>query len=406
MLFDWATSPIPTIHTTFIFSVYFVNSIADKSGSFFWGLIIGIAGVLTAFLGPLLGSFSDKKGIRKKTLFYLVFIGFLATSLLWFAKPNEKYFLYAIVFSFISILSMELIFVSYNSLLKKVSDKNDYGKISGLSWCSGYIGGISALIICLVLFIFPTELPFNISKDQGGDVRSCMVFISIWLIVFSLPIFLYVEEPKRNMTQKNTFNYLIEGFNIITKNKRLLRYFIARLFYFDALVTIFAFGGIYASKVFNFSQTEILYFAILINISAALGAFLGGYFDDKLSPFKVIKISISGIIFSGIILLLINEKNLFWLASFSLGFFIGPLQSSSRVLLTKIIPEERGGQFFGFAIFSGKVTSFLGPLIYGIIATSLNSQKFAMSFVILLLIISIVLIGNKEPKKILTKKNV
>ena len=400
MLFDWATSPIPTIHTTFIFSVYFVNSIADNSGSFYWGLIIGIAGVLTAFLGPLLGSFSDKKGIRKKTLFYLVFIGFLATSLLWFAKPNEKYFLYSIVFSFISILSMELIFVSYNSLLKKVSDKNNYGKISGLSWCSGYIGGISALIICLVLFIFPTELPFNISKDQGGDVRSCMVFISIWLIVFSIPIFLYVEEPKKNVTQKNTINYLIEGFKIIVKNKTLLRYFIARVFYFDALVTIFAFGGIYASKVFNFSQTEILYFAILINISAALGAFLGGYLDDKLSPFKVIKISISGIIFSGIILLLINEKNLFWLVSFSLGLFIGPLQSSSRVLLTKIIPEERGGQFFGFAIFSGKVTSFLGPLIYGIIATSLNSQKFAMSFVILLLIISIILIGNKEPKKL------
>ena len=400
MLFDWATSPIPTIHTTFIFSVYFVNSIADNSGSFYWGLIIGIAGVLTAFLGPLLGSFSDKKGIRKKTLFILVLIGFLATSLLWFAKPNEKYFLYAIVFSFISILSMELIFVSYNSLLKKVSDKNDYGKISGLSWCSGYIGGISALIICLVLFIFPTELPFNISKDQGGDVRSCMVFISIWLVIFSIPIFLYVEEPKKNVTQKNTINYLIEGFKIIVKNKTLLRYFIARVFYFDALVTIFAFGGIYASKVFNFSQIEILYFAILINVSAALGAILGGFFDDKFSPFKVIKISILGIIFSGIILLLINDKNLFWLVSFSLGIFIGPLQSSSRVLLTKIIPEERGGQFFGFAIFSGKVTSFLGPLIYGIIATSLNSQKFAMTFVILLLIISFFIIGNKEPDKI------
>ena len=400
MLFDWATSPIPTIHTTFIFSVYFVNSIADNSGSFYWGLIIGIAGVLTAFLGPLLGSFSDKKGIRKKTLFILVLIGFLATSLLWFAKPNEKYFLYAIVFSFISILSMELIFVSYNSLLKKVSDKNDYGKISGLSWCSGYIGGISALIICLVLFIFPTELPFNISNDQGGDVRSCMVFISIWLVIFSIPIFLYVEEPKKNVTQKNTINYLIEGFKIIVKNKTLLRYFIARVFYFDALVTIFAFGGIYASKVFNFSQIEILYFAILINVSAALGAILGGFFDDKFSPFKVIKISILGIIFFGIILLLINDKNLFWLVSFSLGIFIGPLQSSSRVLLTKIIPEERGGQFFGFAIFSGKVTSFLGPLIYGIIATSLNSQKFAMTFVILLFIISIVLIGNKEPDKI------
>ncbi|MDC3072119.1 MFS transporter [bacterium] len=400
LLFDWATSPIPTIHTTFIFSIYFVNLIAQKSGSFYWGLIIGIAGFVTAFIGPILGSYSDKKGNRKKILFYLVLIGFFSTGLLWFAKPSEKYFLYATVLSFLSILSMELVFISYNSLLKKVSKKRDYGKISGLSWCAGYLGGIFSLMICLFLFIFPSELPFNIEKNQGVEVRISMVFISLWLIIFSTPIFLYLKEPKKNIDEQNTLKYLKEGFDTIVKNKNLLRYFVARVFYFDALVTIFAFGGIYASKVYGFSQSEILYFAILINIAAAIGACFGGYVDDKFSPFRTIRLSILGIVFSGIFLVLIENKNLFWLTSFCLGFFIGPLQSSSRVLIAKIIPEQRGGQFFGFAIFSGKITSFIGPIVYGIIATSLDSQKFAMLFIIFLLVMSYIILGNNEPNKI------
>ena len=403
MLFDWGTSPIPTIHTTFIFSVYFVSSIAIEDGTFIWGLVLGISGILTALLSPIIGSYSDKNESRKNFLFFLIILGFFSTAILWFARPGIEYMIFAAFFSCLSILCMELIFVLYNSLLCKVSDKNSYGQISGISWCAGYLGGITSLIICLVIFIFPEKLPFGLTKESSGDVRFCMVFISFWLILFCFPLFLYVKEPEKNETKQNTLSYLNEGLKIVFKSKALLRYFVARLFYFDALITLFAFGGIYAAKVFKFEQIEILYFAILINVSAALGAVLGGYFDDKFSPFKTIKLSLLGLIFSGLLLISIEDKNLFWITSFFLGFFVGPLQSSSRVLLSKIIPEKRGAQFFGFAIFSGKITSFLGPIIYGSLVMLFDSQRLGMMFVILLFFLSFFILGKDEPMKINSK---
>ena len=93
-----------------------------------------------------------------------------------------------------------------------------------------------------------------------------MIFVSLWLLFFSFPIFYFVREPNQNKNVKQTSRYLKEGMKIIFKNKSLLRYFISRIIYFDALATLFAFGGIYAASVFKLTNIEILYFAILINL--------------------------------------------------------------------------------------------------------------------------------------------
>ena len=400
MMFDWATSPIPTIHTTFIFSVYFVNKIAINNGTFIWALVVGFAGILTAVLGPLIGSYADKKGNRKSFLFFLTLLGFFSTSFLWFAKPGNDYLIFATIFSCLTVLTMELIFVLYNALLSRASNKKYYGQISGYSWGAGYLGGIFSLIFCLLIFIFPEKQLFHFLKQDSGEVRVCMLFISFWLIIFSCPLFFFVKEPNKNKTTKNIIIYLKQGIDLIFNSKVILRYFIARIFYFDALATLFAFGGIYAAKVFKFNQIEILYFAILINISAAIGASIGGYFDDKFSAFKIIRISLLGLICFGIMLILVENKEIFWFVSFCLGLFIGPLQSSSRSLITKITPEKRGAQFFGFAIFSGKITSFLGPFIYGSLVMLFDNQKLGMLFVIILFAVSYIILGNKEPSKI------
>ena len=123
ILFDWATSPVPTIHTTFIFSVYFINLIAIENGTFIWGCLVGFAGILTAFLGPIVGSYTDRKGSRKLFLLLLTLLGFFSTSLLFFAKPGNDYLIFATSLSCLSILSMELNFVLYKSLLSKTSSK-------------------------------------------------------------------------------------------------------------------------------------------------------------------------------------------------------------------------------------------------------------------------------------------
>ncbi len=398
IMYDWATSPITTIHTTFIFSIYFVEKIAKNDGSFMWGLIVGIASFFSAILGPYLGSYADKKGIRKLILLFLTLLGAFSTMSLWFAEPNAEYLIFASILSCICIFSMEILFVLYNSLLSSSSNQDNYGILSGISWGAGYLGGIASLIICLIFFILP-ESPMAgfLSTENSENIRACMILISIWMLIFSWPIFFFVPEPRLNQMKISTFQYLNEGIKFIFANKEIFRYFLSRIFYFDALATLFAFGGIYASNIFKFSTQEVLYFAILINISAALGAIIGGYFDRLFSSFRIIQFSILGLIFFGIFLVMINDVFYFWIVSFFLGLFIGPLQSSSRVLISDMIPPKKGGQFFGFAIFSGKITSFIGPLIYGFLIFVFNDHRIGMSFVIILFIISFFILGTKNP---------
>ena len=107
ILFDWATSPVPTIHTTFIFSVYFINLIAIENGTFIWGCLVGVAGILTACLGPIMGSYTDRKGNRKLFLLLITLLGFFTTSLLFFAKPENDYLIFATILSCLSILSSD-----------------------------------------------------------------------------------------------------------------------------------------------------------------------------------------------------------------------------------------------------------------------------------------------------------
>jgi len=397
ILYDWATSPITTIHTTFIFSVYFVEKIAVKNGSFLWGVIIAIAAIMTAFMGPILGSYADKKRKRKLILFFLTMLGGFSTMLLWFAKPGIEYLVFASIFSCISIFTMEVVFVLYNSLLSSSTNKKNYGILSGLSWGAGYVAGIISLLLCLVLFIFPEKLMFGLTKENGENIRACMLFISIWMMVFAIPLFIFTSEPEKNKTKKSTFQYIKQGCIFIFNEKLIFRFFLSRLFYFDALATLFAFGGIYASNVFDFSTKEILYFAILINLSAALGAIIGGFYDRIISSFRVIQCCIIALIAFGIFLILIKNEIYFWIVSFFLGLFIGPLQSSSRVLISDLVPSKKGGQFFGFAIFSGKITSFLGPLAYGFLILIFDDHRIGMCFVIILLIFSFLILGQKNP---------
>ena len=397
ILYDWATSPITTIHTTFIFSVYFVEKIAVENGSFLWGVIIAIASILTALFGPTLGSYADKKRKRKLILFILTILGGFSTMLLWFAKPSVEYLLFASILSCISILTMEVVFVLYNSLLSTSTDKKNYGILSGLSWAAGYLAGIISLLLCLTFFILPEKLIFDLTRENGENIRACMLFISIWMLIFVIPLFIIISEPEKNKTKKSTLAYLKQGCLFILKEKLILRFFLSRLFYFDALATLFAFGGIYASNVFDFSTKEILYFAILINLSAALGATIGGFYDRIISSFRVIQCCIISLIVFGIFLILIKDEIYFWIVSFFLGLFIGPLQSSSRVLISDLVPSKKGGQFFGFAIFSGKITSFLGPLVYGFLILIFDDHRIGMSFVIILLIFSFLILGQKNP---------
>ena len=136
-LYDWASSPIPTLHATFIFSVYFTTIIMPDGGSVLWAYMTGLTALVVALIAPFLGSYADSSGKFKELIVLFISLGSLATGLLWFAQPDANFISYAIIFSAISIFFLESSFVFYNALLSKMIKKDNIGTLSGLAWGGG-----------------------------------------------------------------------------------------------------------------------------------------------------------------------------------------------------------------------------------------------------------------------------
>ena len=399
VLYDWASSPVPTLHATFIFAVYFTTVIMPDGGSVVWAYMTSITAFTIALIAPLLGSYADSTGKFKELILLFIALGSIATGLLWFAQPNEAFISYAIILSAISIFFLESSFIFYNAILGKMIQRDHIGSLSGLAWGGGYIGSVIALIVVLVVFIMPDKSFFALDKSQSEHIRATMLFAASWAIIFSLPMMFYLPSfsQKNNKNNKNSAILSLKT-SIIEARKipNLLRFLLARMAYNDGLITLFAFGGIYATKVFSFSQFEIILFAIGLNISAGMGAIMGGSLDDNIGPIKTIKLALIGLFLCGLVAIITPYKIIFWLVGVGLGLFVGPVQSASRTYLSLTVSDKHKGGLFGLYMVSGKLTSFIGPFLYGWLVMMSGNERYGMAVVLLLIALGFVLLPSKD----------
>ena len=398
-LYDWASSPVPTLHATFIFAVYFTTVIMPEGGSVVWAYMTGITAFTIALIAPLLGSYADSTGKFKELIVLFIALGSIATGLLWFAQPNEAFISYAIILSAISIFFLESSFIFYNAILGKMIQRDHIGSLSGLAWGGGYIGSVIALIVVLVVFIMPDKSLFALDKSQSEHIRATMLFAASWAIIFSLPMMFYLPSfsQKNNKNNKNSAILSLKT-SIIEARKipNLLRFLLARMAYNDGLITLFAFGGIYATKVFSFSQFEIILFAIGLNISAGIGAIIGGFLDDNIGPIKTIKVALIGLFLCGLVAIITPYKIIFWIVGVGLGLFVGPVQSASRTYISLAASDKHKGGLFGLYMVSGKLTSFIGPFLYGSLVMMSGNERYGMAVVLLLIAFGFVLLPLKD----------
>jgi UMF1 family MFS transporter len=250
-----------------------------------------------------------------------------------------------------------------NALLPDISPKEKIGRISGYGWSFGYVGGLIALVLALLLFIQP-EIPiFNLDKATYAHIRATNIMVAIWFAIFSIPTFLFVAEDKKpgkkfSVIITESMGQLKDTFINVRKYREMTKFLLARLIYNDGLITVFAFGGIYAAGTFDFSMEEIMIFAILLNVTAGLGAFMMGFLDDMIGGKQTIQISNIGLIFACIIAVLapnrdlfnislplignimITGKIMFWISGVLIGTFSGPNQAASRSLMARFGPEN------------------------------------------------------------------
>jgi len=397
-LYDFANSAFTTIIITFIFATYFAKQIAPNPvlGQSYWGWTIGITGFLVAIIGPIAGSFADR---NNKIVFFIRCFSLLCilfTTLLWFSKPSQSYLLYTLLIVGIANLFYEMSLIFYNSLLKDISNRRNLGKSSGFGFALGYIGGIAILLISIKLFIDTDNLPFGLTKEDSQNIRAIALLVSFWFLIFATPFLFFEIKEKNKKITKNASVYFSEIKKLVWNKKLsvLAKFLIARMLYADGLNAIIVMGGIFAVGVFNLEIKALLKLSILMNITAFVGAFIGGIVNDKYGSKLVIVFSLNGLIFSSIAILFTSSVSTFFFLAAINGLFIGPIQSASRVVITSMLNKNNQGKGFGLFAMSGKLTSFLGPLLVGTVTFLTDSQRIGFSAAIILLLAGLIFLLN------------
>ena len=417
MLYDWAAQPYSTLLITFIFAPYFTSVVVGDPilGQSLWGMMTAVVGLSLAVLGPVLGAISDTSGLRKMWMAFFSFLYVLGAYSMWWAFPGAESFTVILVLFGIGMLGMELSQIFVNSMLSEICSEKDIGRVSGNGWSLGYVGGLLLLFITLLFFAennvgltllgYPPVFGLDASVREG--TRAVGPLTAIWYVLFMIPFFLFIPENKVKTSKNVTVSALRSLWKSIKKlpsNISLSSYLVSSMFYRDALVGIYSFGGIYASGVLGWSITQIGIFGIISGIAAAIFTFLGGFADKFFGPKRVIIFCIFVLILVCILIvgtsrngffgISLNEfspfpDNLFLICGVAIGAAGGALQSASRTMLVLQADKDRMTEAFGLYALSGRATSWMAPALIGFVTYMSQNQQLGILPVVGLFILGL-----------------
>ncbi|GLR92321.1 MFS transporter [Bradyrhizobium iriomotense] len=420
IFFDWAAQPYFTLITTFVFGPYFATSVAPDpaTGQSLWGFAMAAAGMAIAFLSPVLGAIADAAGRRKPWIAAFGALLVLGSSALWIGKPGDPAIIPPLLAAVaLASIGAEFATVFNNAMMPTLVPPERIGRLSGNGWATGYVGGIISLIIVLgflaanpetgrTLLGFKPLFGLDPATHQGDRITGPLT--GLWFIVFVTPMFLFTPDypAKRPVREalRAGLAQLKQSLGELPRQKSLATFLLANMIYTDGLVSLFAFGGIYAAGTFGWHTIQIGTFGIILAIAGTFGAWLGGKLDDRLGPKRVIAGSMLVLLLSLVAILLVDKDSILFIkvappepggalfagaaerAYLVLGCLIGaaggPLQAASRTLLIRLAPKDRIAQYFGLFALTGKVTSFIGPLLIGAITAGTASQKAGMGVLV------------------------
>ncbi|MFK0380296.1 MFS transporter [Pandoraea sp. NPDC090278] len=424
-MFDWANQPYFTVISTFIFAPYFVSSyIGDPiQGQALWGAAISSSALLVGVGAPIVGAIVDVTGNRKCWLACFQVVLCCCCCLLWMAEPGRLDMLPVILVAIvISNVSAEYSATLNNAMLPEIVSPRNIGRLSGIGWSLGYVGGLIALCCVIVASRHQPILGLGSPPGSYQIERSTGPATALWLTVFVLPMFLFTPGRRRATISGRAaitvgIGRLIETFRNIRRHENVFIFLLAYMIAYDGLITIISFGGIYAANLFGWGSEELGIFGILITTIAIPSVFVCGALEDRFSSKKIIQLSILIIFFSTLGILSITKNSIFFgvptpqraeqiqkfgsigeqvFLAFAmlLGIGMGPLQAASRSLVARLSPPDKVGEFFGIFALSGRATSFLAPLIVTIALPIFKTQRVTPIVVLFFLITGFLLMSR------------
>ncbi len=398
IFYDFANSAFATTILAVIFNVYFVKVVcrgAAIPGVSVWGYSLAFSLLIIAVISPLLGAMADYTKRKKGFLFVFCYLGALFTCLLYFLKAG-------MVFTGVLFITVvNICFASgngfYNSLLPAISSSENFGKVSGLGWAFGYLGG--ALCLLINLWIIKRPELFGIPPSEDLPVRVGFIVAGMWWALFSIPLFVWVKERKESAGE--TRDLLRTGWKRVSQTLKKIHYhrtlgkfLISYLLYNDGIETVIVMASVFAMEELNMKEDDIIKCFLMIQFLALWGSLGLGYLADKMGNKRTLQLCL--LCWCGIILwaVFIQTAQEFWILAVFTALVLGGSQAISRALFARLTPEEHEAEFFGFFAVSGKFSSILGPLFYGFSRHVFGSSRVAIGSLLFFFIGGLVLLSS------------
>jgi len=420
-MYDFANSAFATTILAVIFNQYFATVVAGGEkgiellglrlhGASFFTFTVSVSMAISALFSPFLGAVADASGSKKRFLMVFCYSAVLFTGLLYFVHAGD-YWMGAIFFIIANIGFAEGN-VFYNAFLPEISTAQNIGRISGLGWALGYIGGGALLAVNLVMLKYPERLGLPAGFFA---VQDCFVSVALWWLIFSLPTFLLLREraeksllPSERGYFRGGYQRLKHTFRRIKTFKELTKFLVAFLIYNDGIETVIVMASIFGAEVLGMETGEIILFFLMIQGIAFFGSLIFGYLADAIGNKRTVMISLG--IWSLIVLwafrlgVLWDPKTEYWILGVLAALVMGGSQAASRSLQGVFTPEANSAEFFAFFGVSGKFASVFGPLIYGILIAITGSVQSGILSVLLFFVVGMAILWTVNEKRGMEEK--
>ncbi len=395
-LYDWANSVFATTILAGFFPLFFKSywggDLDDSTSTALLGTASSVAGLIIVLIAPLLGAMADLS--RKKKFFLLIFalLGIISTSLLFFISYG--FWQWSLIIFGLSVIGFSGANIFYDSLLIDVSSNEDRNYVSSMGYALGYLGGGILFLINVLMYLYPSF--FNLNSQTEGILYS-FLSVAVWWFVFSIPLFLFVQQKKiEDITDfknpfKQSFLRVFNTFKEIKKFKSVLIFLVAYWFYIDAIDTIVRMAVAYGTDL-GFDSSKLIIALIFTQFIGFPATFGYGYLAEKFGLFKMLVFGILIYIFICIYSLFITSATDFFILAGLVGLVQGGVQSVSRTIFSRLIPQEKATEFFGFYNLIGKSAVVVGPALVGWMAYLFNNPKAGIISLLILFIPGIVIL--------------
>jgi len=370
-LFDFAGSSYSAIIAAVIFPVYYTGYIvgnAGGAGDVWWGRAISLSMAAVAVTSPFLGGIADYAKVRKKLLFAYTFLCVISVSALYFLRNGMA--VEGFILIVLANLGKEGGLVFYNSYLPEIAGPEYQGRVSSWGFGTGYAGSIASLFLALALI-------------DKGLLSFVWPMSALFFVIFSIPAFLFL--PSDGLSSHKVLEAAREGLRFtlstlkkIWSNSEQKKLLVAYFIYADGVNTVIVFSSIFAASTLHFSPRELILMFLTVQLTALSGAFLLAKPTDIWGPKKIVLLSLYLWIMVSVAAFFVESKALFFVIASAAGLGLGTVQAATRAFYARFIPVGRESEYFGVYALTGKTSAIAGPLIFGYVSSTFDSQRPAV----------------------------